>query len=209
MDIHQKRIFVIRKSFFSRTSPELITRWIILIPKAFWRSRVPPGLYLRIFHFGRGNPVVHLNFRADELDISSHSRTFPELITQWIFLIPKAFWRSWVPVGLFSRVSHFGLGNLVVHLNFRVSELDISSHSRPFSELITRPIILIPTAFWRSRAPPGLFSMVLHLGVGNPLVHFIFDGKGVQSFWLSLVLWFIFDDSQPNKQRDSEMHFGF
>ena len=153
MDIHQNRLFVLRKYGFSRPSPELITRWIILIPKAFWRSRVPPGLYLRIFHFGRGNPVVHLNFRA--------------------------------------------------------SELDISSHSRPFPELITRPIILIPTAFWRSWAPGGLFSRVLHLGLGNPVVHFIFDGKGVQSFWLSLVLWFIFDDSRPNRQRDSEMHFGF
>ena len=153
MDIHQIWIFVTRKSKISRTSPELITRWIILIPKAFWRSRVPPGLYLRIFHFGRGNPVVHLNFQVSELDISSPSRTFPELITRWI--------------------------------------------------------IFIPTAFWRSRAPPRLYLRVLHLGLGNPLVHFIFDGKGVQSFWLSLVLWFIFDDSRPNRQRDSEMHFGF
>ena len=144
MDIHQNRLFVLRKYGFSRPSPELITRWIILIPKAFWRSRVPPGLYLRIFHFGRGNPVVHLNFRA--------------------------------------------------------SELDISSHSRPFPELITRPIILIPTAFWRSRAPPRLYLRVLHLGLGNPLVHFIFDGKEVQTFSLSLVLRLVFDVSRPNRQ---------
>ena len=98
-------------------------------------------------------------------------RPFPELITRRIIFIPKAFWRSPVPPSLFYRVVDFGHGNLVVHLNFRVSELDISSYSRQFSELITRPIIFIPTAFWRSWAPPDLFYRVLHLGLGNPSVH--------------------------------------
>ena len=144
MDIHQIWIFGTWKSKISRPSPELITRRIILIPKAFWRSRASPGLFSRVLHFGHGNPVVHLNFQ--------------------------------------------------------VSELDISSHSRPFPELITRPIILIPTAFWRSRAPAGLFSRVLHLGLGNPVVHFIFDGKEVQTFSLSLVLRLVFDVSRPNRQ---------
>ena len=136
-------------------------------------------------------------------------RPFPELITRRIIFIPKAFWRSPVPPGLFYRVVHFGHGNLVVHLNFRVSELDISSYSRQFSELITRPIIFIPTAFWRSWAPPGLFYRVLHLGLGNPVVHFIFDGKEVQTFWLSLALWLTFSDSRPHRQWKQQNTFRF
>ena len=148
--------------------------------------------------------VLWISIKNDfsESEMAFFLRPFSELITRRIILIPKAFWRSRVPPGLFSRVLHFGHGNPVVHLNFRVSELDISSHSRPFPELITGWIILIPTAFWRSWAPPDLFYRVLHLGLGNPVVHvhFIFDGKEVQTFSLSLVLRLVFDVSRPNRQ---------
>ena len=119
MDIHQIWIFGTWKSKISRPSPELIARRIIFIPKAFWRSPVPPGLFYRVVHFGLGNLVVHLNFRVSELDISSYSRQFSELITRPIIFIPTAFWRSWAPPDLFYRALHLGLGNPSVHLNLQ------------------------------------------------------------------------------------------
>ena len=83
-------------------------------------------------------------------------RSLPICFTRFCILVAGSWW--------FTSISE-------------VPEPDIPSHVRQFPELITRWIWMIPTAFWRTRAPVGLFSKVFDLDVGNPVVRPIFDGK--------------------------------